>query len=258
MKLGCCTDIKHSNIVKKAGFDFLECTVVSLMTENDCDFHEILKQHQQSKLPVKVCNVFLPGSLKIVGDTVDQLAIEHYVDKALSRVKQIGAELVVFGSGGARSLPEGFPFEKGEEQIVKFLNMVADIAEPLGITIVIEPLNKKESNIINSIQDAVSVARKVNRKGIQVLADFYHMEEEHEPLENIALAGDLIKHIHVADTGRFAPGTGDYPYKDFVHHINSTEYNGLISIECNWKNFEAELLDARRFLTTIFNENVTI
>jgi sugar phosphate isomerase/epimerase len=161
MRLGCCTDIKNSSIVKKAGFDFLECTVVSLVPANDNDFSEILKSYQQSQLPVEVCNIFLPGHLKIVGDSVNYDAVVSYVEKALSRVNQIGAKTIVFGSGGARSLPEAFSREKGEEQILSFLDMVADYAEPLGITIVIEPLNRKESNIINSVPEAVSFAKRL-------------------------------------------------------------------------------------------------
>lgn len=83
-------------------------------------------------------------------------------------------------------MPDGFSREKGEEQIVQFLERVANYSDALGITIVIEPLNQKESNIINSVPEAVSIAKKVNRPSIQVLADFYHMDEENEPLEHLA------------------------------------------------------------------------
>lgn len=255
MRVGCCTDITNSSIAKKAGFDFLECTVVSLVPANDEDFQNILKSYQQSHLPVEVCNIFLPGQLKIVGDSVDHDAVESYVKTALSRVKQIGAKKVVFGSGGARSLPEAFPRDTGEEQIIQFLDMVSDYAEPLGITIVIEPLNKKESNMINSVPEAMSFAKKVNRKPIQILADFYHMDEEREPIDNIIAAKDMIKHIHVADTGRLAPGTGNYPYQEFVQCLAEANYTDQVSIECNWTNFDTEIFQARQFLTNLFNEN---
>ncbi len=51
--------------------------------------------------------------------------------------------------------------------------MIADYADPLGITIVIEPLNTTESNIINSVPEAIDFANKVNRKSIHALADFF-------------------------------------------------------------------------------------
>ncbi|MBS4218199.1 sugar phosphate isomerase/epimerase [Bacillus sp. FJAT-49711] len=254
MKFGCCLGIDQAKVAYEAGFDFIECTVVSLIPEkNDREFAEVFKQFQDSPLPVEACNVFLPGDLKIVGETVHYDRIKHYLQTALQRVHQIGAEIIVFGSGGARSMPDGFSRERAEEQILQFLSVAADYADPLGITIVIEPLNKKESNILNSVLEAEGFAKKINRNSIQILADFYHMDEENESLENIVTAKKSIKHIHVADTGRFAPGTGDYPYDRFVDCIQRANYSGRISIECQWGDLHKELVQSREFLKEIFD-----
>ena len=152
MKFGCCASIDQAGLVHAAGYDFIECTVVSLVPEkSEEEFAEILEKYQRSPIPVEVCNVFLPGDLKVVGASVDAKRIERYLKTALTRVKQIGADTIVFGSGGARSIPENFPRGEAEQQILTFLHLVAKYAEPLGLTIVIEPLNRKESNILNSI-----------------------------------------------------------------------------------------------------------
>ncbi|WP_077623004.1 sugar phosphate isomerase/epimerase family protein [Sediminibacillus massiliensis] len=256
MRFGCCADIRDAGLLHEAGFDFIECTVTSLVPERDEDFPEILQLYQESPLPVEVCNIFLPGTLKITGENVDQAAIKQYLEKALPRVKQIGVDTIVFGSGGARSLPEGFSRHKGEPQIIEFLHLAADYAEPLGLTIVIEPLNREESNIINSIPEAVQFAKKVNRKSIQVLADFYHMEEEKEQLDHLVTYKDYIRHVHVADTDRQAPGKGSYPYPEFNRSLNLAQYNGRISIESKWNDFEQELADARRFLAQSLSVSV--
>jgi len=150
-------------------------------------------------------------------------------------------------------LPDGFSREKGKEQIVQFLHMVADVAEPLDLTIVIEPLNQKESNIINSVPEAVEFAKLVNRKSIKALADFYHMDEERESLTNISEYKNLIKHIHVADSGRLAPGTGTYPYSEFVNQLRQSNYNGRVSIECKWNDFDSEVIQSLTFLKKQLN-----
>lgn len=253
MKFGYCADIEQADILQQAGYDFIECTVVSLIPEQgDEEFTEILRKFQESNLPVGACNVLLPEDLKITGETVNEERIKRYMEKALYRVKQIGADIVVFGSGAARSFSEEFPREKAKDQIIRFLHIAADYAERLGITIVIEPLNKKESNIINSVPEAVEFAEKVNRKPIQVLADFYHMDEENEPLGNIVSSKKYLKHIHVADTGRFSPGTGNYPYEEFVNQVKQADYNGRISIECSCNDFEKEVKSARKYLEEVF------
>ncbi|MCR2822660.1 sugar phosphate isomerase/epimerase family protein [Lederbergia panacisoli] len=253
MKFGCCLGIDSAKIAYEAGFDFIECTVVSLIPEKtDREFAKVFKQFQDSPLPVEACNVFLPGDLKIVGETVDHDRIKRYIEIALQRVHQVGAKIIVFGSGRARSIPDGFSRERAEEQILQFLRLAADYADPPGITIVIEPLNKKESNIINSVLEAEEFAKKVNHKSIQVLADFYHMDEESEPLEDIVKAKEFVKHIHLADTGRFAPGTGHYPYDHFVDCLQRAHYSGRISIECQWKDLNKELANSREFLKETF------
>lgn len=253
MKYGVCASIDQAGIVKKAGFDFIECTVVSLKPEEgDKAVRDLLDEYRESPIPVEAFNILLPRDLKIVGENVDYDRVKRYLEKALERVKTIGGKTVIFGSGGSRTLPEEFSRAKGEEQILHFLDITADFADPLGITLVIEPLNTTESNIINSVPEAVDFARKANRKSIRVLADFYHMYKENESLENIVLYQEWIKHIHVSDS-RYAPGMGDYPYATFVDCVNRAQYDGRISIECLWNDFEQETEPSRKYLHRIFD-----
>ncbi|WP_018931822.1 sugar phosphate isomerase/epimerase family protein [Gracilibacillus lacisalsi] len=255
MKIGCCISIDQVDNAGQAGFDFLECTVVSLVPDNDADYEAIRQKYQDSHLPIEVCNVFLPGHLQITGNDVDETAIETYLAKAVPRVKEIGADTIVFGSGEARSYPKHFSKKEAEKQVIRFLQKAAEYAEQHAITIVIEPLNKKESNIINSVPEAVDLAKQVNHPSIQVLADFYHMEAEREPLQHIVDAGPFLGHIHVADSGRLAPGTGTYPYETFVHYLKDVNYRKRVSIECEWRNFEKEAMDSYSFLNKYFRSD---
>ena len=137
--------------------------------------------------------------------------IQVVANRAVLSRGSFGARLVVFGSGTARAIPDGFPREQATEQLVTFLRLVAQVATANEIIIAIEPLNRKESNVINSVADGVALAAQVNRAPIRVLADFYHMDEENEPLAHISQYKNWLAHIHVADTGRLAPGTGRLP-----------------------------------------------
>lgn len=252
MKIGCCAPIENAQAVADAGFDYQECTVVSLDPEgSEADFAAVLEKFKQSPVPVEAFNVFLPGDLAVVGPAVDWDRAKAYLQSALGRVSRIGADVVVFGSGKARSIPEGFARDKAEEQIRKFLHLAADAAEENGVTIVIEPLNKKESNIINSVAEAVEYVRAVNRPSIKALADFYHIDEDDEPLTNIRDGREDIHHIHVADTGRKAPGTGSYPYAEFSAYVKQTR-SPRVSIECGWTDFASEAPAALAFLRKQF------
>ena len=249
MQLGCCTAIENAPIAQAAGFDFLECTVVSLFPDEDDDvFAPILEKYQAAPLPVRAFNVFLPRDLKVAGPQLDQARLQRYLERALERVQLIGAEIVVFGSGGSRSIPEGFSRAEAVQQISRFLQNVADVADQTGVTIAIEPLNQKETNIINTVAEAAELAQQIDRPAIQALADFYHMDEENEPLHHLTDYKTWLAHVHVADTDRRAPGTGQYPYPTFVEQLRRVGYEGFISVECRWEDFSAEAGPAVQFL----------
>lgn len=255
MKFGCCCPIEQAALAHAAGFDYLETTVVSLLPEaTESFFAPILETYQRAPLPTLACNVFLPGDLKLVGADVDRQRLAVYVQTALRRIMLIGAEVVVFGSGKARMVPDGFPRADAEAQLVAFLNLVADEAEEHDVTLAIEPLNRRESNILNSVAEAVALAERVNRPSIRVLADFYHMDEEQESLDHLVQYKDWLAHIHVADSGRRAPGAGTYPYATFVEKLSAAGYDGMVSIECRWEDFAAEAGPACAFLHRVFRK----
>lgn len=253
MEFGCCCSLDQAETARSAGFDFLECTVRSLVPESP-EFAPILAAYGASPLPVRAFNVFLPGDLKVTGPAVDWAAVESYVEEALHRVHTIGARTVVFGSGGARNVPDGFDRDEANAQLVRFLTKVGDTAQPLGITVVIEPLNRRESNVINDIASGATLATAVASPAVQVLADLYHMQMDGEPLDEVKTYAAQLRHIHVADSERLAPGTGTYPYAGFFRLLHEIGYDGLISVECRWRDFAAEAPEAVRFLHKMWEE----
>ena len=258
MKFGCCASIDNADAVHRAGFDYLEAGVTSLIPdEDDAAFAPVLAKFQASPIPVAAFNLFLPRDLVIVGPDIDQPRIERYVHRALARIQAVGATIAVIGSGRSRRVPDGFSRDEATAQIVRFLNVVADAADSTEVTIAIEPLNHNESNIINSVAEGVDFARRVNRPPIQVLADFYHMDEDDEPLTTITDNKDWLAHIHVADSGRLAPGTGTYPYATFVEQLRQAGYDGMVSVECRWGDFEAEAGPSVEFLRRVFQGDAT-
>lgn len=253
MKFGCCCTIEQAGLAHAAGFDFIECPLVSLQAEQDETlFAPIQERYTSALLPTPAFNIFLPGDLKVVGPTVDQGRVHHYVQTALQRARALGARLIVFGSGRARQVPDDFPRATAWAQLIEFLTFTGAVAQQQGITIAIEPLNRRESNILNSVAEAVDLAQQVNHPAVQVLADFYHMDEEAEPLSEIARHHTWLAHIHVADTERRAPGTGHYPYTTFVDQLRQAGYQGLISVECRWEDFATEAGPAVQFLRRTF------
>ena len=78
MRFGCCGSIEQAGIIQAAGFDYLESTVVSLLPEaTEAIFAPLLEKYEIAPMPVRACNVFLPGDLKVVGPEVDWPRLER-------------------------------------------------------------------------------------------------------------------------------------------------------------------------------------
>lgn len=249
MKFGCCTPLDNIAIVEKAGYDYVELPVNSVKPEKgEKEFLQLRKQIEKFDLKPEVFNSFIPAHLKIVGPSIDSTRIYNYVRIALERVAILGGEIVVFGSGGAREIPEGFSRKHALRHLEDFLKMVSDEAQKNRLLIAIEPLRKEETNIIHQVKEAYELSFKINQEPIRVLADFYHMNEENEPLKNLVRVKDKLIHIHVADTGRKYPGSGEYDYSSFFKFLKEARYDARISCECKWNNFTQEISKALSFL----------
>ena len=241
--LGACQKVENSQLVSTAGYDYFEGTVDNLLvpTQSDEIFQNKLQLVRKSGLIPYACNSFIPASMKSVGPDAVPNKILEFAKITFQRCKIAGVKIMVFGSGGSRRIPDGFDKQKACGQFVDLLKKIGPIAREYDVTIAIEPLRSQETNFINSVKEGCEIARLVNDKNIQILADFYHMNCEGESAESIVQAGKLLVHCHIAEKEkRAAPGVGKEDFTSFYKALRQINYKGKISIECNWVNFEKE------------------
>lgn len=252
MRFGCCAGLDRIGIVQDAGYEYVELPVGVVKAESpDSEYEPIKEQIRSFDIVPEAWNCLLPGDLKVTGPEVDKYRMERYLRTAFERIEELGGRVVVFGSGGARNVPEGFDMNEGKDQIVEFVTLAGGIAGAHGITIAIEPLNKRETNIINSVAEGELFVQKAGHPFVKVLADLYHIDEEKEPLDDVVDAdGDLV-HTHTADTGRCYPGSGEYPHEEFFMVLRKIGYNERMSVECRWNDFETECRKALEFLREV-------
>ena len=250
-KIGLCTSVDNTDKIKAAGYDYVEEGVQKFLVPLEADekFAPNLKKALAAPLPVYSYAGFLPGDLTCVGPEAKHDKILAYARTAFARAQQVGSTIIVFGSGKARRVPEGFSVEAATAQFVELLKRMGPIAAEYGITIVIEPLNKKECNFINTVAEGTDIARRVNHPNICVLADIYHMALEEEGPESIVAAGPLLRHVHIAEKeGRARPGTAPYDFVPYFAALKQIGYSGGISFECRWKNMDEEMAPALAYV----------
>ena len=257
MQLGVCTSPEKAATVQAAGFNFVEASTQALLQGLLPDDQWTgLAQAKASPLPIPSANVLVPGSLKITGPDADLGRLRAYLATVMARAEQVGIRTLVFGSGGARNVPDGFPREQARDQIVAFARAAAELAAPHGVTVVIEPLNRKECNVINSVAEAMDYVRAADHPNLRCLVDSYHFWLEDEPLENLRQAMPWIRHVHVADKeGRVAPGeSGQSDYRPFFRVLRDADYDGLIAIEGNFPDVAGRGPAVREYVFKQWNE----
>ena len=201
MRFGICTGLDNIKLLAEVGYDYIELGVRNgLIPEADeAEFQKIRDSVVNASIKPEAYAGFIPRNLRVVGDSVDFPRLSRYVDTACRRASQIGGEVIVYGSSGSRNVEEGFSEDTALSQIAEFLDMSADHAEDHGIVIAIEPICMKEGNIIRTVSDGLAMAKRVNRNGIKVLADLYHVWQENEPMQNIVEAAPYLAHVHIAE-----------------------------------------------------------
>lgn len=241
MKLGICTAPETAASLNGFRFHYVEANVQSFLVPEkpEADFEANLAK--TGGLAVRAANCFLPGDLKVTGPKVDETRLVAWAESAFRRAKRTGIRSIVFGSGGARGLPEGFSPDEGRAQFLQALRLVAPAAEANGVTVVLEPLNTGECNFINTVAEGAGYIREVGHPNIRLLADFFHMLRDGEGPEILLETGDLLAHVHLAEKEkRTAPGVAGDDFRPFLYNLAKTGYSGDLSIECGWGDLAAE------------------
>jgi len=234
MQFGICTSVANSAAVKAAGWDYIEENVQNFLqgVVPDSQWHGE-RLAAASAVPILAACCLVPGDMKITGPNADPKKLHDYMVNVAARAKRTGIKTLVFGSGGARKIPDGFDREKAMLQIVAFARMAAEQCAKHGVLLVAEHLNRKECNVLNTVGECESVVRQVNNPSFENLVDCYHFWLEKESLEDLKRAMPHIRHVHVSDLdGRLPPGeTGKSDYRPFFRVLKQAGYNTRISVE---------------------------
>lgn len=240
MKFGCCVNMLGSGedpigrrflpALKESGYDYVELPLAQVMDLDEQEFASLQEELERLDLRCECCNNFFPVFMRLTGKTVAPAGVlMAYMEKALLRAQEMGADKVIFGSSGAKNIPAGFPYEKAYGQIVRALQRAAMIAEKRGITIGLEPLNRQEGNLIRNLKESTALMRDVSSERVRLMVDVYHFMLEEERMETLDQCLGQIIHVHIAAVeGRKFPGE---PEMEFLRHLKEKGYEGGVSVE---------------------------
>ena len=156
--------------------------------------------------------------------------------------------VVVLGSGAARRIPEGVDRQAGQAQFAACLAAIHDLASARRLRVMLEPLVAIETNLIHDLQQGVDFLDRHGLARVQLVADLNHLMAAGLDLAVVEKLAARVGHVHLADTGRLAPGTGDWPISAFLSALRRGGYRGEVTIECGWQQLAEQLPAALQYV----------
>jgi sugar phosphate isomerase/epimerase len=158
--------------------------------------------------------------------------------------------VMVFGSPKQRATTPGTTREEATKRWRDGLARVAPHAEERGVTILVEALPSSQCDVVQRLEEAVSMVREIGSPAIQTMFDTHNAEDEVENhAELVERHFDYIRHVHVNEMDGSHPGAGDYNFLPIFDVLRRKKYSGWISLEAFDFSYGPEAL-ARESLAT--------
>ena len=218
--------------ISKMGFDVVE---IAVEDPSLIDVEELKKGLKQYNLKAGICGAFGPTRDFTNEDTAVHKNCFNYIEACLDLCVEVGTSF--FGGpmysavGKARMLSPDLR-RKEWDLTVKNLRTVCTMAASRGLQIALEPLNRFESDLVNTAEDVLRLVNDINHPAAQIMLDGFHMSIEERDVEKaIITAGDKLVHLQVSENYRGTPGTGQTPWQAYKKGLEAINYKGTVTIE---------------------------
>jgi D-psicose/D-tagatose/L-ribulose 3-epimerase len=218
--------------IKEMGYDAVE---IPVEYPEQIDGPKVKAALDEYGLKPVVCGAFGPSRDLTNEDPAVHQQCFDYISQCFELCNIWGASFLAgpmyAAVGKARMLsPEAR--KKEWELAVTNLQKVCHMAQERGLSLALEPLNRFETDLINTVADLDKLLKDINHPAAGILLDVFHMNIEEPDMEKAVLtAGDRLLHVQIADNYRGTPGTGQVRWDALQRGLKAVNYQGVISIE---------------------------
>ncbi|MEF8787866.1 MAG: sugar phosphate isomerase/epimerase family protein [Planctomycetota bacterium] len=225
-------DLDLMDRAAEMGFDLFE---IGLEQPDRVDYAKVAQRADELGLEVAICGTFGPGRDISSEDAAVRRQGMEYIQECVRAADECGPGMVVgpaySATGKARMVPDE---QRADEwsRAVDNMQECAEYAEENGVTLALEPLNRYETDMVNTAEQAVDFVEQVDSPAVSVHLDTYHMNiEEKSYREAIATAAPHLSHFHASENDRGTPGSGHVNWDEVRNALASAGYDGPMVIE---------------------------
>jgi D-psicose/D-tagatose/L-ribulose 3-epimerase len=219
-------------VVREIGYDLIE---VCVEDPSQITAEALLEAGRETGLEVGICGAFGPDRDVSHDEPAKRQQGIHYLRKCIDIAAAVGSPHVAgpmfSATGKARLLP---PEDRQRQRrwAAESLREVADYAGERGVRLAIEPLNRFETDLVNTVEQGVELCDLIGRENVGLLLDTFHMNIEEKRVDEAILgAGSKVFHIQVSENDRGTPGSGHVPWDATFDALDAINYEGQIVVE---------------------------
>jgi D-psicose/D-tagatose/L-ribulose 3-epimerase len=236
-------------VIRDYGFDSLDVNVRSL----DLPGATLIRKRAESLGLQLMGGGSLPADKELLSrDREKQREAIEYMKGLVQKVHELGSTFY----GGIIYAPFSrltgkAPTKEEFERSAQGLREVARYAQGFGITVGLEPANRYEAYLINTIGDGLRLADSIGERNVGILLDTFHCSIEEKSMYGaVTAAGGRLSHLHLAANDRGTPGSGQIRWDEVFQGVKDIGYNGTMTIEgfvdatadvaagaCIWRKF---------------------
>jgi D-psicose/D-tagatose/L-ribulose 3-epimerase len=229
------TDAGVAELVPKLaawGFDLAELPVENVGDWDPARAAGVLLEHG---LDATVCAVMPPGRELVAADRETIAATQDYLRSCVDAAATVGSGVVagpLYASVGRKWRVKAAGRPKLVGELAANLVPLAEYAGERGVRLAVEPLNRFETSLINTADQAMEVVEAVDSSALGVLLDTFHMNiEERDLPAAIRSVGNRLFHFHACANDRGAPGADHLDWDGIVVALRDVGYDGAVVIE---------------------------
>ncbi len=218
--------------IANMGYDVVE---IAVEDPSLIDVKAVKQALAHYDLKAAICGAFGPTRDFTNEDVAVHKNTFAYIESCLDFCAELGTGFFggpMYSAVGKARMVSAEQRKKEWDLAVKNLRIVCEMATARGLQIALEPLNRFESDLINTVDDVVRLVNDINHPAAQIMIDGFHMNIEERDIEQaIITAGDKLVHVQVSENYRGTPGTGQTRWDAYKRALERINYNGIVTIE---------------------------
>jgi D-psicose/D-tagatose/L-ribulose 3-epimerase len=218
--------------VKAIGFDILEICVEDPAT---IDTPAIRDRATRTGVSVTICGAFGPNRDLSSEDAATRQAGLTYLERCIDFAGALGSPFVsgpMYAAVGNTRLLDARARREQWQRAVASLKRAADYAAGRGVKLAVEPLNRFETDLVNTVDQSLRLIEDVGAGNVGLLLDTFHMNiEEKDIPAAIRRAAARIVEFHASSNDRGTPGDDHLPWRDIAAALREVRFEGPVVIE---------------------------